>query len=182
MTETAPKLFGIAATFATEPQVTQAVVAARREGFGRIDVYTPVPILGLAEAAGVRRGVLGPVSIAVAAAGALGFFGMSVYATMVGYPFIIGNRPAFSWPYYVIPSISFGMLAGAVAATLGMLFLCRLPRLNHPAFNIDGFDRVSADRYVMTIEALDERFDAEAVAAFLQALRPGPVSIQRVPR
>lgn len=175
-------LFGVAAEFATEQQILEAVSAARVRGFGRIDAFSPAPVPGLAEMLGVGERSLPVAGILAAAIGLFGFFAMAVYATMVDYPFIIGNRPAFSWPYYVIPSVSVGMLIGALAVTVGMLFLNRLPQLNHPAFNIAGFERATRDRYFLTIEARDERFDPDAVEAFLRDLTPGPISVQWVLR
>lgn len=175
-------LFGVAAEFATERQILEAASWLRDRNFGRIDAFTPSPVPGLAAALEDRSHSLRIAGIAAAFVGSAAFFGMSLYATMVDYPFQIGGRPRFSWPYYVIPSASIGMLVGAIAVTLGMLFLCRLPRLNHPAFNIDGFERASRDRYFLTVEARDERFDPDAVEAALFALLPGPLSVQRVPR
>jgi hypothetical protein len=178
----AAPLFGVAAEFATEGQILQAATAVRARGFGRVDAFTPAPVPGLAEALGWGNRHLVAFGLAGAAAGMAAFFAMCLYATMVDYPFLIGGRPRFSWPYYVIPSTSFGMLCGALAVTLGMLFLNRLPQLNHPAFNIAEFERASRDRYFLTIEARDETFDPDAVEAFLRQMVPGPLGVQRVPR
>ncbi len=77
--------------------------------------------------------------------------GMCIYATAYDYVFDIGGRPRVSWPAFVVPSLSFALMTGALATYLAMLFLNRLPRLNHPAFNIPDFTRVTQDRYFLTV-------------------------------
>jgi hypothetical protein len=110
---------------------------------------------------------------------------MCVYATAYDYVFLIGGRPRLSWPSFVVPSISFAMMAGCVAIHLALLVLNRLPRLNHPAFNIPGFLRASDDRFFLTAEARDDRFDAgriERRLAGLPAEAGRPLEIRRIPR
>ena len=92
-------------------------------------------------------------------------FAMCTYATVYDYRFDIGGRPLFSWPYFVVPSVSFGTLAGALAVFLITTALSRLPRLNHPAFNIPGFTRATKDRFFVAIEARDDDFDPDRVEA-----------------
>jgi hypothetical protein len=182
MSDANAPLFGIAAEFDTEAQILTAAAAARARNLGRVDAFTPAPVPGLDAILDVGRRGLSFAAIAGTALGLFGFFGMCVEATMIDYPFLIGGRPAFSWPYYVIPSISVGMLLGALAVTFAMLFLARLPRLNHPAFNIENFARASRDRYFLVIEAVDETFDTALVTAFLRSLSPHPASVHEVPR
>ena len=71
----------------------------------------------------------------VACATILGFaamMGMCVYATAYDYRFQIGGRPLFSWPAFAVPSVSFAMLTGALAAFFNMTFLTRLPSSTIP--------------------------------------------------
>ena len=114
--------------------------------------------------------------------GGVGCFGMIVYSTMIGYPFDIGGRPRFSWPYYLIPSFAIAMMIAAVAVFAVMLFLDRLPRLNHPVFNIDGIEGVTQDRLFLAVEARADDFDAVDVERALFELPLRPLRIQRVPR
>ncbi len=180
--EPAAAVYGVAAEYATEWQIVEAATRVRERGLGRVDAFTPLPIPALTTALRIPHSSL-PIAGGVASAlGVCGFFATCVYATMAGYDFLIGGRPAFSWAYFVIPSVSIGMLAGAAACTLGMLFLNRLPQLNHPAFNIEGFERASQDGYILVVEARDRAFDADAVAAFLRGSAPRPLRIQVVPR
>ena len=109
-------------------------------------------------------------------------YGMCVYATIWGYQFDVGGRPLFSWPAFVVPSLSFGALLGAFVAFSLLLLMSRLPRLNHPAFNIPGFTRATANRFFVAVEARDHTFDADAIEAILFALPAQPNAVRRVPR
>ena len=65
-------------------------------------------------------------------------------------------------------------------------FLCRLPTLNHPSFNIPGFLRASQDRFFLTVApptASDSStFDAAAIERALAALAERPLAVSRVKR
>ena len=98
---------------------------------------------------------------------------MCVYATAYGYVFDVGGRPRFSWPSFVVPSVSFAMMSGTLAVHAVFLFVNRLPRLNHPAFNIPGFGRVTQDRYFLAAEARGAGFDAARIERQLAALPEG---------
>ncbi len=74
------------------------------------------------------------------------------------------------------------MLTGAVVLVLAMLFLDRLPRLNHPVFNIDGIEGATRDRLFVAVEARSAAFDPLEVQRFLADLPLRPLRIQVVPR
>ena len=176
------RLYGIAAEFTSTEALLAAAAALRKRNFGSVEAYTPLPIPGTAAALDIRGPSLGFVAMLAVLMGCLGNFGMMLYVTVWNYPFNIGGRPLFSWPYYIIPSFAGGMLTGAVAILLAMLFLDRLPRLNHPAFNIIGFEGVTQGRMFIAVEARSEDFDPGVVAQFLADLPMQPLHIQRVPR
>ena len=175
-------LFGVSAEFTTPEALVDAAWAMRAHGLNRLEAYSPMPVAGLREALPLAAPPIARLAVIVALAGGLGFTGMMVYATGYDYVFNIGGRPRLSWPAFVIPSVSVGMLAAAIAVFLMLLFLNRLPRLNHPVFNIDGFERASQDRYFLCVEAESDGFDPAEVERHLADLHDGPVAIQKVPR
>ena len=123
------EFYGVSAEFADPDALVAAADALRKQNFGRLDALSPLPIPGLAAALGMRGPSLGWISMLGVLIGGFGCFGMIVFATVASYPFNIGGRPLLSWPYYVVPSFAAAMLLGALFATVGMLFLNRLPRL-----------------------------------------------------
>ena len=109
------QFYGVAAEFAAPDALLAAVVRLRERGIGLLDVFSPLPIPGMASALGLGGPALGLVAFVGAMLGGVGCFGMIVYSTMIGYPFDIGGRPRFSWPYYLIPSFAIAMMIAAVA-------------------------------------------------------------------
>jgi hypothetical protein len=178
--ETAP-LWGIGAEFASSEAALAGARAMRDRKFGRLDILSPVPLAGAADVLDLPTRVINPFALAAVLLGGAAMMGLCLYATGFDYVFNIGGRPRFSWPAFVIPSFSFAMMAGAVIALLMMLFENRLPRLNHPTFNIPAFSRVSQDRYFLLVEAGDG-FDPDPVERALQTLTTPPLNISRVPR
>jgi hypothetical protein len=176
--EAGAPLWGVSAEFETSDGMVAALLALRDAGLGRLDAFSPVPI----PQAGDAPSPITPFAIGAALAGGLGMFAMCVFATVSSYRFNIGGRPLFSWPAYIVPSFSSAMLAGAVAVLLVMLFLNRLPRLNHPAFNIPDFIRASSDRFFVAVEARDDEFDPERVERAFDGLPTRPQRVFRVPR
>ncbi|MCJ2063429.1 DUF3341 domain-containing protein [Methylobacterium sp. J-088] len=186
-TSTEAPLWGVAASFASQGDLAAALQAV--SGIGpdhvHLDGHGPVPMPRTLRPLGLEARSILPYALAGALLGGAGFYGMCVYATAYDYVFLIGGRPRLSWPSFVVPSISFAMMAGCVAIHLALLVLNRLPRLNHPAFNIPGFLRASDDRFFLTAEARDDRFDAARIErrlAGLPAEAGRPLEIRRIPR
>jgi len=175
-------LWGVSAEFDTADGMLAALYALRERELGRLEAYAPVPIPEAAAALRLPRRPLFPVALVGAAVGAAAMFGMCVYATMVSYKFNIGGRPAFSWPSFIVPSVSFAALAGSLGVVGVMMALNRLPRLNHPAFNIPGFSRATADRFFVAVESRDEGFEPDVVEAAFAGLAMQPRRVSRVPR
>ena len=175
-------LWGVSAEFDTAEAMVAALLGLRDRGLGRLEAYSPVPVPGAAEALRLPDQPVYPFGVAGGVAGAAVMFGMCSYATIWGYRFNIGGRPLWSWPAFVVPSVSFGALAGSLVVMGIMLVLNRLPRLNHPAFNIRDFTRATSDRFFVAVEARGDAFDAEAVEAAIAGLAAQPRRVRRVPR
>ena len=177
-----PKLYGVAAEFATQEGLLAAVAALQADRLGVVDAYSPLPVPGMDDALALRAPVLGWVTLAAVLVGGFGCFAMITFATVADYPLNIGARPVWSWPLYVIPSFAAAMACGAVVVFVAMLFLDRLPRINHPVFEIDGSEGITQDRFFVSVEARSENFDPNAVERVLADLPARPLRIQRVPR
>jgi Ni/Fe-hydrogenase subunit HybB-like protein len=176
-------LWGVAAEFATQAGMAHALRKLRAGTAGlRVDGYGPVPSVRAAMALGLRAGSMRGFAVVGGVAGALAMFGMCSYATVYGYVFDIGGRPRFSWPDFVVPTVSFGCLCAGLTVAGAMLVGNRLPRLNHPAFNIAGFGRASVDRFFAVAHTSGEQIDPIAAEALLRAMSPAPLAITRVRR
>lgn len=185
MSESAEKqapVWGVSAEFETARGMVAALERLRGENLGRLDAFSPVPVPAAAAALRLPREHFSWFALAGVLLGGAGMMGMCLYSTVYSYRFDIGGRPLVSWPAYVVPSFSFAMLAGTLAVVAAFLVFNRLPRLNHPAFNIPDFGRVTEDRFFVVVEARHDDFDAEAVERALGALPQPPARISRVPR
>jgi hypothetical protein len=177
-----PPIWGVAAEFDNPDAMVAALLVLREEKLGRLDAFSPIQVPAAAEALQLPRRTITPLALAGAAIGAAAMFGLCSYATIAAYRFDIGGRPVFSWPAFVVPSVSFATLCGALVAYLAMLALSRLPRLNHPAFNIPNFSQATENRFFVAVEARDEDFDPSLVEAALARLPRRPLAVNRVPR
>ena len=175
----ADRLYGLLAGFETPEAIDRAVRRARSAGYTEIRTYSPFPLHETHEVLG--RGGL-PVAVIAVLAGLFGAclqYFAQYWMNAIDWPLNVGGRPLNSWPAFIPPTLIVGMLWAAAAAQIGMLALCRLPRLHHPLFAVPGFERASVDRFFLCIRADDQRFDEAATREFLDAL--APVTVQEVP-
>lgn len=176
-----PATARVTAEFATPEALVAAVAAARNDARAGLRAYVPQPVPALVELLGDRQAPLERIAATtVLVAGGICFL-VITWATLWGYRFNIGGRPPFSWPYYVIPCVSAGLLTAALVCFGSLLALTGLPRLSHPAFDIANFERASHDRYVLSLQTSGSFPSAEATEAYLRRLPTPPLVIRRLP-
>jgi len=166
------KLYAIAAEFETPEDLKAAGEKTRDAGYKKIEAYSPFPIHGMGEAIGFGRPILAWVIFAGGLAGMFDGFFLQYWVQVINLPFNIGGKPLNSWPAFIPITFELTVLAASLTAVIGMLAFNGLPRPHHPIFNHPKFDRASQDRFFLTIEASDEKFDREEVGRFLLDLSP----------
>jgi hypothetical protein len=62
------------------------------------------------------------------------------------------------------------VLLSGFGAVFGMFGINRLPRLHHPIFNHSTIHRATDDRFFLSIEATDPKFDSTQTARFLESI------------
>jgi hypothetical protein len=163
--------FGLLAEFAEADKLRSAVRVSREAGYRQLDAFSPFPIEGLADAIGFseRRVPVAAMLGGVAGAG-LGY-GLQAYANIT-FPIEIGARPLLPWQAFML--IFFELLVlGAVGAAIGaMLVFNRLPRLNHPVFEVPTFRLATSDAFFLAILANDPQFEEAETRSFLERLAP----------
>ncbi len=170
-------LYGVMAEFASPDALLAAVVRARRD-YPRVEAYTPFAVDGLADALGFTRNGVPALTLAGGIAGGVGAYFMQWYSAVIDYPINAGGRPLHSWPSFIPATFELTVLGAALAAFAGFVVLNRLPRLNHPVFDVPEFDLASQDRFFLCVRAENADFDAGAVERLLA--RCAPVRIVRV--
>jgi hypothetical protein len=163
-------IYGALAEFATPADVHHACEKVRDAGFRVWDAHTPFPVHGLDRAMGLRRSILPWIVLAFGLTGVSAALLMQWWMSAVDYKVIIAAKPLFSWQAFVPVCFEVMVLFSAASAVFGMFFLCRLPMLYHPLFRSKRFERVSDDRFFISIEAKDPRFSPDETPRFLSSL------------
>ena len=168
--------YGLLAEFATSEQLITAAGEARRAGYRTLEAFSPFPIEELDQLAHRRSILLPLLALAGALAGGGLIYLVQIYMNAIDYPLNVGGRPLHSWPTFLPVTAVVAILAAAVAVTLGMLALNRLPQFYHPIFNVPAFARATQNGFFLCISGDDALFSIEDTRRFLEALRPRSVA------
>jgi Protein of unknown function (DUF3341) len=169
-------LFGLMAEFDTPTALVAAARRAREAGYSKVDAYSPFPIEELNEALQLPRNGVPLATLIGGLFGLLGGYGLEYWVSVIAYPLNIGGRPFHSMPAFIVPAYEMTILFASFGAVIGMIALNGLPMPYHPVFNVPAFEAASTDRFFLTIESADPKFDLQATREFLQGLHPLGVS------
>ena len=126
----------------------------RDAGYQKWDCHTPYAMHGMDEAMGLKPTRIGIISF---------IFGMLGVATAV---FMMQYTNAFSFNLLNIGS-GYPLVVGGKPP-----HIIKLPMHNHPIFESDRFEAASDDKYFISIEAGDQKFDLDRTKALLEATNP----------
>lgn len=157
------------AEFSSGPALLAGIRALRDLGVSRFDAFTPYEVVGLQELLGVRRSRLTWIALVVGLAFGGGAYLLQWWINVVDYPLNIGGRPYHSSPAFIPITFEMTVLFASAAALISAIVLGGLPRLWHPVFEVDGFERASIDRFWLAVgvgdSALDRARDTAALVA-----------------
>lgn len=171
--------YGLLGEFASAEALLEAVRAARRSGYVRLEAYTPFSVEGLAEALQLRPNRVPLIALLGGIIGGAGGFFLQWYSAVIDYPINSGGRPLNSWPAFIPTTFELAVLAAALATFGTLLALNGLPRLRHPLFEVAEFDLASRNRFFLCIRGNDPRFSAHT-RQWLESLEP--VRVVSVPQ
>lgn len=167
MTGSEKQLRGLLAEFGSTDILLRAAERVRDAGYTRWDAHTPFPVHGLDEAMGLKTTKLSWFVMACGLCGAGGGLLMQWWMNAVDYKYIISGKPFFSIPASIPVMFEITILVSALAAFIGMLAFNGLPELYHVVFTSRRFVRATNDRFFISIESADPKFDAVATASLL---------------
>jgi hypothetical protein len=125
---------------------------AKKAQYEVVDICSPFPVEGASElvgggATGLRIHMfIGGVALAALA------YGLEAWTATTDYPIISGGRPMNSWPAFMPFPFTIGIFGAALTGFISLLIQTGLPRLHHPIFALDGFERATQDRFLLALE------------------------------
>jgi hypothetical protein len=83
---------------------------------------------------------------------------------------ITQGKPAFSLPTFVPIMDLLTILLSAIVTIVGMAALNGLPRLHHPLWDWDAFNRATHDKFFIVLEVADPKFKEKEAVDLLREL------------
>lgn len=165
-----PPYFGALAEFDSASAVYQACEKVRDKGFRKWDAHTPFPVHGLDKAMGAGPSKVPWIVLIMCIIGGTGGFALQAWVSTEGYAMVISNKPLLSWQAFMPVTFELCVLLGAFGAVFGMWAVNRMPEWYHPVFRSHRFAKVTDDKFFISIESADPKFNTEATQAFLKEI------------
>ena len=145
----------LVAQFDRPDAVLEAARSAASAGFPAQDALCSTPVQGLflCLAPPHRRKPIGWIMFFAGVVGAIAGYFMQWYSAVIDYPVHSGGRPLNSWPTFLLVPYETAILLAATIGVLAWMWLCGLPKLYHPLFDIPVVERANQDRYLLIFAA-----------------------------
>lgn len=170
MSQHSNNTWGLLAEFDTAYGVYHAAEKVRDAGFQQWDAHTPFAVHGLDDAMGLKPSKLPWITLVMGLTGLAFAVWLQTWVSTTEYPMVISGKPLNSLPAFVPLMFEFTILFAGLGTVFGMLFINRLPMYHHPLFSSERFDRVTDDKFFISIESTDSKFDAAQTADFLREI------------
>ena len=167
---TTQNVYGMLAEFEDAGALLQAARKVREAGYSKFDAHSPFPIHGMDDAMGEKRSPLGWIVGIMGFIGGSGALLLQWWTSAVNYPLIVGGKPFFSLPAFIPITFELTILLAAFGSVFGMLFLNRLPKLFHPNFFSNRFERVTDGGFFVSVEASDPQFELNRTRSYLESI------------
>ncbi len=169
--------WGIVAEFDSASAIYHAAEQVTAQGYTRVDAHTPFPVHGLDKALRQGQSPLGWIVVCCGLTGICLAQVMMWWMNAVDYTMWVSGKEPYAWPSTIPITFELMVLLSGLGAVFGMFGLNKLPRLHHPIFNHSTFWRVTDDRFFLSIEATDPKFDSTQTTRFLESIGGKHVAI-----
>ncbi len=169
------------AQYDTSAQVLHAAQKVRKAGYTKFDAHTPFPVHGMDAAMGLPDSRVGWVVFFGGLLGVSGAVLMMWWMGGVDYPLVIGGKPAFTLPSSVPIMFELMILLFSFGALFAMLHINKLPRHNHPIFESETFRSATDDKFFISIESEDPKFDLAETKSVLETTHPVTLEVVEEP-
>jgi hypothetical protein len=162
--------WGIVAEFDSASSIYSAAKQTVAKGYTRVDSHTPFVVHGMDAALQQGPSHVGWICVCCGILGVAGAQLMMWWMNAYDLPIWVSGKEPYAWPSTIPITFESMVLLSAFGAVFGMFGLNKLPRLHHPLFAHPTFHRVSDDRFFLSIEATDPKFDSRQTKAFLESI------------
>lgn len=169
------------AQYDTSAKVLHAAERVRKAGYTKFDTHTPFPVHGMDAAMGLPDSRVGWIVFFCGLTGVSSAYLMMWWMGGVDYPLVVGGKPGFTLPSSVPIMFELMVLLSAFGALFGMLHLNKLPRHHHPVFESETFRSASDDKFFISIEAEDPKFDLAETKSVLEGTHPETLELVEEP-
>lgn len=164
-------LYSVNGLFDTPDEIIVAAEKVSEKGYTKFDVHTPYPVHGMDNAMKLPPSKLGYAALVFGLSGTFTALVLMYWMSVIDYPNIIGGKPFFAFPAFVPIMFEVTVLAASVATVLTMLFVFfKFPNNSHPLHDTNYMKAVSSDKYGITIQFVDPKFDEDEIKRFLSEL------------
>lgn len=177
-TKSGAEVYGVMAEFTNPATLTHAAEKVRDAGYTKWDVYSPFPVHGMEDAMGMKPTRLPLIVAILGLTGACIGFLFQMWVTHYGFRTIVQGKPSDAWQSLIPVTFEFGVIFTAFTAIIGMLVFNGLPRWHHPLLTKERFLGTSDDKFIIAIEAADEKFDPQGVRSLLE--HAGAIAVELV--
>jgi ABC-type Fe3+ transport system permease subunit len=172
------RVWGVLAEFATVEELLAAAEGVRDAGYRRFDAHSPIPVHGIDEAMGIRAARVPLFALGGGITGCAAGLALQWFTNAFDYPLKVSGKPLFALPPAIPVVFELTILLGALGAVVAMLVGNGLPQLYHPLFGSARFRRATTDRFFLSIEASDPRFEPVRTRELLASL--GSLHVEEV--
>ncbi len=159
---------GVLAEFETPDAMARAYERLGALGYTRLRSWSPYAVRGVVERL-PESTIPWIMLFAGLTGGGLGYL-IQWWCNAIDYPINVGARPLNSAPAFIPITFESAVLAASVTGFLVLLGFCGLPRLYHPTFTVEGFERAMIDRFWLGVDETDPRFTEPDVVEELRRL------------
>ena len=162
-------VFAVVGAFEAPDRLLRALEELRDLGYRDFDAHTPFPVHGIERAMGLKASKVPWLTLLGGLAGLAGGMALQIWTMGYDYPLNLSGKPFVAWQAYVPIAFETTILLTAFGTFFGMWGLNRLPRFFHPVMQADAFPAASDDRFLVSVESTDPRFELSTVRQLLQA-------------
>ena len=158
----------LVADFDDAGTLVKAARWAKSAGYPLADAFSPFPLDGMSEILDETSTRLRVWMFAGGLAVAALAYATEYWSAVYNFPIDSGGRPLHSWPAFVLFPFAVAIFGAALTGFIGLLLNCGPPRLHHPLFDINGFERATQDRFVLALHAPAADPDKRTAVAWLK--------------